>query len=77
VSSRANGHQRKRVADDQQPKIGTTNAVKTLIPGSTYDDLKNHIKEIINNKWLSIWKFQTTKLNTVLKNYKQVDKQLY
>lgn len=54
---------------DLQAKIVSSNTEIMLIPVSTYDDLKNQVKEITNNKWLNIWKQQTTKLNPIKKNY--------
>ncbi|KAL4097757.1 hypothetical protein QTP88_022479 [Uroleucon formosanum] len=50
---------------DQQAKIATLNEEVPIFPTLTYDDIKTLIDQMSNNKWLRIWKHQTTKLNTI------------
>jgi hypothetical protein len=50
---------------DQQAKIATLNEEVPILPTPTYDDIKTLISQMSNDKWLRIWKHQTTKLNTI------------
>ncbi|KAL4085461.1 hypothetical protein QTP88_027319 [Uroleucon formosanum] len=50
---------------DQQAKIATLNEEVPIFPTLTYDDIKTLINQMSNDKWLRIWKHQTTKLNTI------------
>ena len=50
---------------DKQAKIAATNSEFETIPGTSYKDIKKHINDIIQKKWLNTWKQQFTKLNTI------------
>lgn len=45
---------------DQQTKNPTNNIDSTIMQELIYDDIKTHIKEITNNKWLNLQNQQNT-----------------
>jgi len=47
---------------DKQSKIAATNSQLKTIPGASYRDIKKHINNITNKKWLNTWNQQATKL---------------